>query len=285
MPVFFEQNLIDSWINEDAPLLDLSSQVLGLHQQASQMTFIARGDYIVAGSEEVQRVIQSCQGQVTYSLASGSHCQAGQAILHCTGPAHALMRAWKVSQNLFEFACGIATQTHALVTTVKQHNPKAAVLTTRKHAPGLRKLALKATLAGGAMPHRLGLSETILIFPQHRALMGDWEHIRIALQQRQGELAEKTVVIEVETLKEAYLAIQAGADALQFDKVPAALLQQWVPELRQEHPHIRLLAAGGIRLDNAPAYACSGVDALVTSSLYYAPPADIGVRIEKGDVS
>ncbi|MCX5590465.1 ModD protein [Alcaligenes endophyticus] len=283
MPVFFEQNLIDSWINEDAPLLDLTSQVMGLHHQASQMTFIARGNYIVAGSEEVMRVITNCQGQVTDYLPSGTSCHAGQAILHCTGPAHALLRAWKVSQNIFEFACGIATQTHALVTTVKHHNSKAAVLTTRKHAPGLRKLALKATLAGGAMPHRLGLSETVLIFPQHRALLGDWQNIQAALQARQGELAEKTVVIEVETLEQAKQAIQAGADALQFDKVPAAQLTEWVSQLRPLHPHLRFLAAGGIRLDNAVAYACSGVDALVTSSLYYAPPADIGVRIEKGD--
>lgn len=283
MSVFFEQSLIENWINEDAPLLDLSSHVLGLHQQRCQMEFIARDTYIIAASEEVQRVVQSCQGSVDSYLPSGSQCEAGHVILRCTGPAHALLRAWKVGQNLLEFACGIATQTRALVNTVKMYNPNMAVLTTRKHAPGLRKLALKATLAGGAMPHRLGLSETVLVFPQHRALLNGWHDLGQQLAQHQGELCEKTIVIEVDTLDAAQAAIHAGADALQFDKVPADALQRWVKTLRQTHPHIRLLAAGGIRPDNAADYARSGVDALVTSSLYYAAPADIGVRIKKDD--
>jgi len=49
-------------------------------------------------------------------------------------------------------------------------NPDIAVFTTRKIFPGAKALAVKAIMVGGAMPYRLGLSETILIFNSIRIL-------------------------------------------------------------------------------------------------------------------
>ena len=92
--------------------------------------------------------------------------------------------------------------------------------------------------------------------------------------------ADRMVVIEANSYEDAREAARCGADVVQFDKVQPAQLTQWCPRLRTEWPHLRLLAAGGIRPDNAATYAATGVDALVTSSLYFGPPADIGVRIE-----
>ena len=50
--------------------------------------------------------------------------------------------------------------------------PKVAVLTTRKGFPGTKALAIKSVLAGGGYPHRLGISETVLIFKQHLNFIG-----------------------------------------------------------------------------------------------------------------
>ena len=66
---------------------------------------------------------------------------------------------------------------------------------------------------------------------------------------------------------------------LQFDKVTPTQLRAWCQQLRQRHPQLGLLAAGGVNSQNATDYATSGVDALVTSSLHHAPPADIGVQV------
>ena len=67
---------------------------------------------------------------------------------------------------------------------------------------------------------------------------------------------------------------------VQFDKAAPQDLRAWCPPLRERHPRLHLLAAGGINAGNAADYAASGVDALVTSSLHYAPPADVGVSVE-----
>ena len=45
---------------------------------------------------------------------------------------------------------------------------KAKVAVTRKHFPGTKTISLNAALLGGAIVHRAGLSESILVFDQHR---------------------------------------------------------------------------------------------------------------------
>ena len=277
--VFFDHATIDAWIAEDAPLLDLTTHLLAIGNVPARMAFTVRGESVAACTEEAARVVQHCGGQVQQCLPSGTRVSTGDVLLTATGEAAGLLRAWKVAQNLLEYACGVAGATARMVQAVQAAAPGVMVLTTRKHAPGLRRIALKATLSGGAFPHRLSVGETVLVFPQHRALLGDWSVLQARLATVAPALAEKKCVIEACTLDEARQAAQAGADVLQFDKASPEQLRQWCPLLRQQYPRLTLLAAGGVNGQNAADYAASGVDALVTSSLHHAPPADIGVQV------
>ena len=277
--VFFDHATIDAWIAEDAPLVDLTTHLLAVGGQAARITFTVRTEAVAACTEEAARIVQHCGGQVQACVGSGTPVAAGDVLLVAIGPAAGLLRAWKVAQNLLEYACGVAGTTARMVHAVQAAAPGVAVLTTRKHAPGLRRIALKATLSGGAYPHRLGVGETVLVFPQHRALLGGWGELAERLATVAHALAEKKRVIEAHSLDEAWHAVQAGADVVQFDKATPAQLRAWCPPLRERHPQLRLLAAGGIHLGNAADYAASGVHALVTSSLHYAPPADVGVTV------
>ena len=278
--VFFDQATIDDWISEDAPFLDLTTHLLGLGGQEAVITFSIRGDGVAACTEEAARIVRHCGGEVQSLRPSGTPVAAGDVLLAATGDAAGLLRAWKVAQNLLEYACGVAGATARMVRAVQAAAPGVAVLTTRKHAPGLRRIALKATLCGGAYPHRLGLGETVLVFPQHRALMGGWDAVRERLACTTHALAEKKCVIEAHSLEQALQAVDAGADVVQFDKASPEQLRSWCAQLRARHPTLGLLAAGGIHAGNAADYASTGVDALVTSSLHQAPVADVGVRIE-----
>ena len=277
--VFFDHATIDAWIAEDAPLLDLTTLLLAIGGKPARISFTVRADTVAACTEEAARIVQHCGGQVQQCLPSGTRVSAGDVLLSATGDAAGLLRAWKVAQNLLEYACGVAGATARMVQAVQAAAPGVAVLTTRKHAPGLRRIALKATLSGGALPHRLSVGETVLVFPQHRALLGDWDTLQARLATASQALTEKKCVIEVHSLQDALLAVKAGADVVQFDKVSLDQLRQWCPLLRQQHPRLALLAAGGVNDKNAADYATTGVDALVTSSLHHAPPADIGVQV------
>lgn len=278
--VFFDLQTIDSWINEDASLLDLTSHMLDVGSSTATIDFIIRHEGIAACTEEVQRIIEHCGAQSNHYMSSGSTVKAGDILVSAEGPTHAVLRAWKVGQNLLEYACGVARLCGDIKTIIDSHNPNMALLTTRKHAPGLRGIALKATLSAGALPHRLSLSETVLVFPQHIALLGGWKALKIKLQEKKSGFVEKKIVIEADTLEQAFLAIEAGADVLQFDKVTPENLQLWIPQLRKDWPQGIFLAAGGIKLNNVAQYAQTPVDGLVTSALHYAAPADIGVNIQ-----
>lgn len=278
--VFFDYAAIDHWINEDAALLDLTSHILDVGSSDATIDFVIRHDGIAACTEEVQRIIQHCGAQSSNCIPSGTIVKAGDILVSGAGPAHALLRAWKVGQNLLEYACGVATLCGDMKAIINSHDSKIALLTTRKHAPGLRGIALKATLSAGALPHRLSLSETILIFPQHIALLGGWEALKAKIQVKKSGFTEKKIVIEANNLDQAYRAIEAGADVLQFDKATPEQLQEWLPQLRKNWPHGLFLAAGGISLKNVARYAQTSVDGIVTSALHYASPADIGVNIQ-----
>ena len=67
-----------------------------------------------------------------------------------------------------EYAGGIAERTRAMVDAARSVNPQAVVAGTRKHYPGGKRIALAGLLAGGGTVHRLGLSDSILVFAKIR---------------------------------------------------------------------------------------------------------------------
>ena len=166
-----------------------------------------------------------------------------------------------------------------MVDKVKAVNPEMTVLATRKSFPGTKELSIKAILAGGAIPHRLGLSETILIFKQHLAFLGDINDLARVIRQNKAYTCEKKIIVEVETLDDARLLIEAGVSGLQFDKLPANDLKLIVAQIRGINPNIVLLGAGGINGDNIEEFAHTGIDAAVTTAMYFGKPSDIGVTM------
>jgi molybdenum transport protein len=173
-----------------------------------------------------------------------------------------------------EWASGIATATAAIVAVANG----VAVAATRKNVPGTKALSAKAVKAGGGIMHRLGLSETLLVFAEHRLFLTEPPAQTVErLHRRQPE---KKIVVEVSGLAEATLWLDAGADVLQLEK----FTPQAVAELREAldnsgNARRPLLAvAGGVRADNAAAYVAAGADFLVTSAPYTAAPKDVQVN-------
>jgi molybdenum transport protein len=280
---YIDDATLDRWIKEDAPFLDLTTHLLGIGERPGRLTFRSRGDVVVCGTEEVRRIIVKLGGAVEDAMPSGRSARAGQALLTATGTAATLHLAWKVCVNILEYASGIATRTRDLVLAARAVAPHMEIVSTRKGFPGTRELASKAVLAGGGSPHRLGLSETILVFPQHRAFLTSAEEFARQLPRWKARSPEKKFLVEAAGLAEAFAAVRAGADGIQFDKISPSKLAQYAPALRAERPGIILIAAGGITIGNVAAYAASGVDALATSTVYHGPPADIAATMDAVD--
>ena len=267
------------FIDEDVPYGDLTTMLLGIGCEEGTITFTTRDRTVVCCTEEAGRMLETCGARVAMSISSGTTVEPGTVILQAEGNATALHEGWKVALNLLEYASGIATRTHAIVGRARSTNPDIVVVATRKSFPGTRKVAMKAITAGGALPHRLGLSESILVFSQHTAFLGGLDRFLDMLPALRKRAPEQMILVEADTPPEALSIAKAGADVVQVDKMPVHELSSLVAEIRRSCPGVRISAAGGINADNASEYAATGIDIIVLSSLYFGKPADISTVI------
>lgn len=269
---------IDRWLAEDVPFGDLTTHALGIGERPGRMVFAARDAMVVVASEEAARLLVRVGCTVGERRPSGCTADAGAPLLVAEGPAAALLAGWKVAQTLMEYASGIATVARRLVEIARAVNPAVVVACTRKTFPGTKAISLKAILAAGAVPHRLGLSETVLVFPEHRAFLAG-ESQSSALARLKVACPERKTVVEVDSLDDAVSAARAGADVVQLEKLPPETVAAIVARLADTAPHAKVAAAGGVKPANAADYARAGAHILVTSAPYFAPPADIKVSI------
>ena len=276
--MYFSQNDIDQIILEDLPLHDETSRALGLDKQPGKIEIHAREAGMVCGLQIANQMAASLNLKIMSSLQDGDVIQPDLVVLTAEGDARNLHIFWKQALNIIEHLSGVAGYTHAMLCQARQHQPSIQVATTRKALPSARRFLQYAVLCGGGIIHRTGLSETLLVFEQHRAFFPELS-LQDFVQRLRQHSPEKRVMLEAETAQQAIEAAQSGADQLQLDKFSVGQLRELVPQLKQRAPGLVIAATGGVKLETAPAYAQTGVDILITSSPYHAKPADFGAKI------
>ncbi|MBT3066440.1 ModD protein [Rhodoferax sp. U11-2br] len=272
MPALNDTQL-QTLLQDDVPFGDLTTHSLGIGTNMGKLSFHARQAMTVCGTEEACRLFELAGAQGTRVLPSGAVAQAGELLLQAHGPVADLHRAWKTAQTLVEWASGISSATASIVAAANG----LAVACTRKNVPGTKALSAKAVRAGGGILHRLGLSETILVFAEHRLYLNE-SPVQTIKRMRRTQ-PEKKLAVEVANVNEALVWAQAGAEVLQLEKFTpeaVAACRQALAEIQLPTRPL-LAAAGGIHAGNAAAYVAAGVDFLVTSSPYWAPPRDVQV--------
>lgn len=264
---------------EDVPFGDLTTESIGIAARHGEIRFFARDPMVVCGVEEAARMFQLCGAAVRTHSLSGQAAPPETLLLSAEGSAGALHRGWKAAQTLMEWCGGIASRTADIVAAARRGHPDAMVAGTRKNVPGNRRLAVKACKAGGAVMHRNGLSETLLVFAEHRQFLGG-EAPAATLARLRRQCPEKRVVVEVATLQEAL--IWADADVLQLEKFTPEQVAETAAALAERGSAAVVAAAGGVNANNAEAYARAGARLLVTTAPHLAPPRDVQVRFNSG---
>jgi molybdenum transport protein len=270
---------LEALLADDVPFGDLTTAALGIGRMPGLMTFNARGPMVVAEVESAAALLAlaGCTG-VEIHAHSGDELVAEAPILSASGPAAALHRGWKVAQTLIEAWSGVASATRAIVSAARAVAPEIAVACTRKNTPGTKSFAARAVQAGGASMHRLGLSESVLVFPEHRVFLGE-EPLAGCVQRLRRAAPEKKLAIEVKSVAAALEACAAGFDVVQAEKFSPADIAALVAAVKGGRLASLVAAAGGVNIENAAEYARAGADILVTSMPYFARPRDVAVRI------
>jgi nicotinate-nucleotide pyrophosphorylase (carboxylating) len=213
--------------------------------------------------------------EVLGARKDGSRLVAGEPALVLRGSVRGLLTAERTALNLLCHLSGVATTTAAWVSEVD--GTGCAIRDSRKTLPGLRLLQKYAVRAGGGVNHRMGLGDAVLIKDNHVVAAGS---VTAALRAARDHAAGLPCEVEVDTLEQLSEALAAGADEVLLDNFTPADCAHAV-RLRDElSPKTRLEASGGLRLENARAYAESGVDYLAVGALTHSSPAlDLGLDL------
>jgi molybdenum transport protein len=277
---------LEGLLADDCPGLDLTVELLGIAAARGTMRFAPKGDCVISGVEQAELLLRKCGLAVNRAAKNGQKLQAGQPCLEASGTAAALHRGWKLGQTLMEYMSGIATRSAHMVEQARSVNPGVRVAVTRKNFPGAKAVCLEAAMDGGAIVHRQNLSDSILIFEQHRVFLpvapqASLRNVAAMMEKLRSRAPEHKISAEVDSLEQAMLVAEAGIDIVQCEKFACELLAETVGALRAVRDDIVILAAGGINGDNAAQFAATGVDVLVTSWPFFGKPADIKVVMEK----
>ncbi len=276
--LFFKDSEIDYYIEEDLPYYDITTHSLDIDSKKAKITFSTREKSVIACSEEVKRVLEKLGNYDIQIVSSGTKLQKDEVFITAYGTAKTTHQAWKISQNILEYACGVATYTHNMLKKAKKHNEDIEILTTRKTQPGLKKIAIKSVLAGGGSIHRLGCSETFLLFDNHKNFFEKEELIK-KIKDLDKKFIEKKILVESDSMEEILEFCKIGIRLFQIEKMEPKKLKDTVLKLKSLYNNIQLLATGGINIDNIEEYASTGVDGIVTTAPYFSKPANIQVRI------
>jgi nicotinate-nucleotide pyrophosphorylase (carboxylating) len=255
---------------------DITTVATISESQVSTADFVARKAGVVSGLHVAAAVLEYC-GINHYEVLvdEGATVAAGKVLITAQGNTRKLLLAERTALNYLTHLSGISTTTNKWVQAVA--GTKCVIRDSRKTTPGLRSLEKFAVRMGGATNHRLSLSAEGLIKDNHIIASGG---IGAAFKALKEKFPGKPIEIEVDSLEQLTQAIAAGAQLVLLDNMDPELCKQAVTLVAGK---CKLEASGGITLENAKAFADTGVDYLAIGALTHSAPAlDIALDFRKG---
>ena len=259
-------------LSEDSITDDLTSQATITQSQVSEARFVTRKSGVIAGCLVAAAVLEQC-GINEYELLvkDGQEVSANTELIRLKAETRAILKAERTALNFLSHLSGIATFTNLWVKEVS--SSKTAIRDTRKTTPGLRELEKYAVRMGGGLNHRMNLSDQALIKDNHIAAAGSVsEAINRVKKAAPGALIE----VEVDTLEQLKEALQCSVEIVLLDNMSIEQTKAAVEIAKGSNT--KLESSGGLKLENAAAYAATGVDYLAVGALTHsAPVLDIGL--------
>jgi nicotinate-nucleotide pyrophosphorylase (carboxylating) len=211
-------------------------------------------------------VLAHLQGlDVDWKKEDGEEFEISDTLAIINGSSHALLRCERTILNIVLHASSIATLTKKYVKLIAPYGTK--LLDTRKTRPLLRNFEKYATRTGGAINHRMGLDDCLMLKDTHLKTIANLdEYIKRA---RTKIPFTCKIEVETESFEMAVNAMRAGADIVMCDNMTPDLMREIVAFKNANYPHILLEASGNISLDTIQSYAATGIDAISSGSLIH----------------
>ncbi len=261
---------IEAMLSEDVGSGDVTSAFTPNRKITAVIT--ADSDGVVSGVQELKFLFRAHRIRCAAHVADGTRVKAGKRVFTLRGRARDILPVERTALNLVSRMSAVATLTRRYSDRLKALGSKSRIVATRKTTPLLRMLEKKAVVAGGGLPHRMGLYDMVLIKDNHLMLFGG--DVRAAVAKARASAKGLKVEVEVESVGDALAAASAGADLVMFDNMRPADIRRAIALIRSQNPGRKVVfeVSGGVTLENLGRYASLGADWISTGKITHSAP-------------
>lgn len=223
---------------------------------------------ILAGVAVAETIFRYMQQDIIFNAfkKDGDTMQYGETAFELKAKVHTILQCERLVLNCMQRMSGIATLTNEY--TKKLQPYKTRLLDTRKTTPNFRLLEKEAVRIGGAVNHRFGLYDMIMLKDNHIDYCGGIEKaINNAYNYVQQQKPGLKIEVETRNIDDVKKAVATG-------KVNRIMLDNFTPEKITEALKIidgrcETEASGGININNLEAYAATCVDYISSGAIIH----------------
>ena len=266
MNPLYLKNLIVNFLNEDLGATgDLTSSALP--KTEGRAVLIAKEEGILCGVEPFNLVFKTVDGktEIVWLKDEGEEFKPGDVLCRVEGELPSILTAERTALNLIQRLSGIATTTRAFVKELEGSQVK--LLDTRKTTPGLRVLEKHATRVGGALNHRMGLYDAVMVKDNHIKAFGG---VKRAVETVSRNIPITTKIeVEVENWNqlEEVLEVIEAVDIVMLDNWPVQEIREGAERLKSAKPSVKVEVSGGITLKKLKELRELPIDYVSTSKI------------------
>lgn len=259
-------DIIDNALKEDIGIGDHSTLSCVPEKAQGSARLLIKEDGVLAGVELAQIIFHRFDPtlKIEVFIKDGAHVKKGDVAFVVQGSSRSILTTERLVLNFMQRMSGIASQTARIVELIKDTDTQ--LLDTRKTTPGIRFMEKWAVRIGGAVNHRFGLYDMIMLKDNHVDYAGG---IEPAIQQAQQYIQDNQldINIEVEVRNEQELnevIAVGGVQRIMLDNFSPERIAAVLPTIPA---HFEVEASGGITIDNIRAYAETGVHFISVGAL------------------
>ena len=191
------KNLINAALEEDIGTGDYSTLSVIPQGARGKVVLNIKEDGLLAGMEVAESILCTLDPAIKFLpfKKDGDRMRVGEQAFEAEGLVHALLKGERLLLNCMQRMSGIATLTASYVEKIKGYDTR--ILDTRETTPNFRLLEKEAVRIGGAVNHRFGLYDMIMLKDNHIDFAGGIEKA-IVMADQYREIHGLDIPIEVE---------------------------------------------------------------------------------------
>jgi nicotinate-nucleotide pyrophosphorylase (carboxylating) len=267
--------LVMTALAEDIQDGDITTRNIFLDNKSASAEVVARETMILCGLDIFQAVFKKLDVNVKFSsekFNDGDKVGAGETIIKIECDVIPLLEGERTALNILQWLSGIATLTHKYV---KKAAP-VKVLDTRKTTPGLRMFEKHAVACGGAINHRFGLYDQVLIKDNHIEAADGILNAVSAI--RKNVPVDKKIEVEVQSIEEVKEALESNVDIIMLDNMALDMMHQCITLINGK---AKTEISGGVTFERLEELSTTGADFVSIGALTHSAPAvDISMNIK-----